>query len=197
MRRTVVFLFVFFCLSGAAVRAQRGAYTASADLDQLVQQSQTILRGHVISAKVEPHPQLQNLDTVVVTLKIDRALKGSAGSTYTFRQYIWDARDIADSAGYRKAQELLLFLNPVSLYGLTSPVGLEQGRFRILRDAKGNRLAVNGHSNAGLFNRVASKANSRGIALSVGVQDMLLKASGPAPLDVLEEAIQSLAGVGK
>lgn len=193
MRHTVTNLLALL-LVGTAVQAQRGAYTVSSDLDQMVQRAGTILRGHVITAKVEPHPQFPNLETVVVTLKVDRILKGEAGSTYTFRQYIWDARDIADAAGYRKADELLLFLNPVSQYDLTSPVGLEQGRFRIERDSTGNRYAVNGHGNAGLFEHVASKAIARGIALSLQAQNMMRREAGRVPLATFEEAVQALAG---
>ena len=109
-----------------------------------MQSAGTILRGHVVSAVIEPHPKYSNLKTVVVTISVQRVLKGEAADTYTFRQFVWDARDAADMAGYRKAGELLLFLNPVSAYGLTSPVGLDQGRFRVVRDAKGKAFAVNG-----------------------------------------------------
>jgi len=41
----------------------------------------------------------------------------------------------------------LLLLGPTSPYGLTNTVGLEQGRFRILRDKKGEATAVNGRNN--------------------------------------------------
>jgi hypothetical protein len=159
----------------------------------MAQQAQTIVRGHVASARIEPHPQFPHLRTVVVTLNTGRVLKGTAEATYTFRQFIWDARDAADAAGYRKADELLLFLNPVSQYGLTSPVGSEQGRFRIERDAQGNARARNGRGNAGLFNQVAGKANARGIALSPRAQSMMTQPAGRATLESLEDAIQALA----
>ena len=125
------------------------------------------MRGHVVSAVVEPHPQFANLQTVLVTVSVAKVLKGNAPALFTFRQFVWDARDVAEAAGYRKSSELLLFLNPVSEYGLTSPVGLDQGRFRIVRDAKkGIAYAVNGRSNLGLFTDVESKAALRGIAIS-------------------------------
>jgi hypothetical protein len=197
MRCNVTKLLALLLFFTAPVFAQRGAYTKSANLDQIVQQAQTIIRGHVISAKVEPHPQFPNLDTVVVTLTVDRILKGAAGSTYSFRQYLWDARDIADAAAYLKGDDLLLFLNPVSLYGLTSPVGLEQGRFRIVRDSKGNRFALNGHGNAGLFDQVSSNASARGIILSPQAQSIMHKGAERVPLSAFEDAVRILAGGNK
>lgn len=197
MRKTAAgFLFLLLSADPSAW-AQRGAYTRPADLDYIVQQAETILRGHIVSASVEPHPQFPALQTVVVTLKVDKVIKGKAESTHIFRQFIWDVRDSADAAGYRKADELLLFLNPPSEYGLTSPVGLEQGRFRIERDAQGNRFAINGRGNTALFEHVAEKASSRGIVFSRQVQSMLSKRAGRVPLDTLEEAVQVLAGGGR
>jgi hypothetical protein len=176
------------------ISAQEGAYTAPADLDQITQQAQTIVRGHVISVRAELHPQFASLRTVVITFQIDRVLKGSAERTHTFRQYVWGAGDALRGVGYAKADELLLFLNPVSQYGLTSPVGLEQGRFRIERDAQGNAYAVNGRGNAGLFNQVETKARARGITLSARTRTMLsAPAGGRVSLEALEEAVLSLA----
>ena len=174
--------------------AQRGALTAPADLQRLVQTAGTIVRGHVVSAVVEPHPQFANLQTVVVTLSVSRVLKGEAGATFTFRQFIWDVQDVETAAGYRKSPELLLFLNPNSQYGLTSPVGLEQGRFVIQRDAKGNAFASNGRHNAGLFDQLESKAADQGIALSPQARALAAKPSGAAPLAAFEDAIGALVG---
>jgi hypothetical protein len=176
---------------------QSGAHTASVDLAQLVQGAQTIVRGQVLSAKIEPHPQFPNLQTVVVTLAVTRLFKGDAKSQLVFRQYVWDPGDFHSAAGYQKAGELLLFLNPVSPYGLTSPVGLEQGRFRVLRDAKGNRYALNGKGNFGLFAQVADKAGIRGASLTKQAREILAKPAGQAPLDAFEEIIQALATVSR
>jgi hypothetical protein len=181
----------------SGTRAQQGARTAPANLTQLVQGAHTILRGFVVSAKIEPHPQFSNLQTVVVTMQVSRVLKGEARTTYTFRQFVWDERDLGDGAGYRKAGELLLFLNPVSQYGLTSPVGLEQGRFRVTRDAKGKVSAINGRGNIGLFQEVPAKASEHGVVLSRAAQTMMQKSAGQAPLDTLEDTIVRLAGAGQ
>ena len=191
---TTIAVIVGFFLFTSDAYSQQHAQTAPADLDQLVQNADTILRGEVISATIEPHPQFSNIQTVVVTISVKRVLKGEAPATYTFRQFVWDIRDVADAAGYRKAGELLLFLNPNSPYGLTSPVGLDQGRFRVMHDQKGNRFAANGRANLGLFNQVPSKAASRGVTFSRQAQAMMAKPQRQVPLDSLEDAIVTLAG---
>src|SRR5438270_5889484 len=118
--------FNFFVLLSAllllplASSAQRGARTVPKSLDQMVQQAETIVHGSVISARVEPHPELTNLKTVVVTISVQSMLKGRSQKTLQFRQFIWDTRDILNAAEYRKGQELVLLLGPVSKYGLTS-----------------------------------------------------------------------------
>ena len=169
--------------------------TASADLDQIVQQAQTVVRGHVVSVRAEPHPQFANLPTVVVTFQVDRVLKGTADRTLTFRQYVWRVGGAPKTSGYGKADELLLFLNPVSQYGLTGPVGLNQGRFQIERDAQGNAFAMNGRGNAGLFNQVETKARARGTTLSARAQAMVsAPTGGRVSLEILEETVLALAG---
>lgn len=178
-------------------RAQRGPQTASADLDYLVQRAGTIVRGNVISAKVEPHPQFANLQTVAVSIAVSNVLKGTAPPTYTFRQFLLDASDASDTGGYRKAGELLLLLNPVSQYGLTSPVGMDQGRFRVVRDRQGKAIAINGRSNIGLFDQLTNKAAARGVSLSPRAQAMLAKPANQASLDSLEDTIAALVGAGR
>lgn len=190
---TIFFLFSF----SPFAHAQRGAQTASADLSYLVQRAGTIVRGNVISASVEPHPQFSNLQTVVVRIAVSKVLKGTAPATYTIRQFVWDAKDATDAAGYRKSTELLLLLNPVSQYGLTSTVGMDQGRFRVIRDHQGKGIAVNGRSNIGLFDQLASKAAARGVSLSPRAQAMMAKPPNQASLESLEETIAALVGAGQ
>ena len=158
-----------FCLTLAAT-AQRGTFTAHRNLAQLTDGAANIVEGTVISATVEPHPSLTNLQTVVVTMRVAATLKGTAAGTFEFRQLIWDVRDRTDLAGYRRGEHLLLFMNRPSAYGLSSPVGMEQGRFRIVRDATGGMSAINGQANAGLL---------------TGVAPRLAAAAMPAPLNAL------------
>jgi hypothetical protein len=174
--------------------AQRGALTAPRSIDQLSQEAAVIVHGHVVSAKVEPHPQLRNLMTVLVTMQVEETLKGTAGKQFQFRQYIWDLRDQIDAARYGKGEDLLLMLGPVSQYGLTSPVGLQQGRFRISHDASGQAMAVNGNGNLRLFEGTEQRAQARSLKLSSRVSSLARQPKpGPVPLSDLEDAIRTFA----
>ena len=172
-------------LLAAPAFAQRGALTVPRDLQQMSERAADIFRGTVVSARVEKHPELTNLDTVVVTLRVRETLKGDARGMFTFRQYIWDIRDRWDAAGYRKGQELLLVLNSPTRYGLTSPVGIEQGRFRIRPDGKGGFLALNGTGNAHLFDGVAAMAGEKGVALTQKQAALVAKHRG-GPVELSE-----------
>jgi hypothetical protein len=127
-------------------------------------------------------------------MQVQYTLKGKAATTLTFRQFIWDLRDKQDAARYLKGQELLLFLNPVSEYGLTSPVGLEQGRFRITRDRTGKAYAANGRDNAGLFSGTEQRARAQHMKLSVKAATVVQQTNpGPIPLDDMKQTIRELA----
>ena len=185
---------VLALLAAVPLSAQRGALTRPRNLGQLVEQATVIFRGNVISAHVEPHPELTRLTTVVVTLRVRETLKGEAGPTFTFHQYVWDIRDRYDDAGYRKGQELLLLMNRPTRYGLSSPAGLEQGRFRILRDAQGRATAVNGHGNAGLFRDLEAQLKRQRIGVPPQLATMITEQrAGPVPLGDLKDLVRQLA----
>ena len=174
--------------------AQRGALVQSRNLGELVSQSSTILRGSIISAKVEPHPELSSLSTVVVTLRVRETLKGEAGATLTFRQFIWDVRDRFDAAGYRKGQDVVLLLNPVTRYGLTSPAGMDQGRFLISRDAMGREVVVNGRGNAGLFRGLAGQLKRRRLKVAPHLSALVDQPlPGPLSLQDLRDMVRDLS----
>lgn len=194
VRRMSLSLVIGSLLSSPA-SAQRGAVVLPQNLGDLVDEAAVIVRGQVVSARVEPHPDLQGLPTVVVTLRVAETLKGTTEATFTFRQFVWDVRDRSESRDYRKGDHLLLLLIKPSPYGLSSPAGLEQGRFRIELDSTGRQVAVNGHGNAGLFRELAPRLNAKGVALSPRLAAMVAQASpGAVPLDDLRELIRQMAG---
>jgi len=192
MKRILLLLMMVACTAPAL--AQRGALTILGNLDQLTHRSAVIVRGTVISARVEKHPELTALDTVVVTLQVKETLKGQTGSTYTFRQYVWDIRDRKNAAGYLKGQDLLLMMIEPSRYGLSSPAGLEQGRFVISHDENGREMAVNGRGNMKLFDGIGAQLAVKGIPLSARTSSLVQKhVSGPVELRDLTDLIRGLA----
>ncbi len=189
-----VFLLLVACAAAAPALGQRGALTVPRNLDQLTDRSADIVRGTVISARVEKHPEFSNLDTVVVTLRVRETLKGHAQGSFTFRQYIWDLRDKLDAAGYAKGQDLLLLMIAPSPYGLSSPAGLDQGRFRIERDRSGREFAANGSGNLRLFEGLRTEADKEGIALTSRQASLIAEhRQGPIELRELTALIRELA----
>ena len=184
------FLLVLLC-SPLPALAQRGAITAHRNLAQLTDGAANIIDGMVLSARVETHPTLSNLQTVLVTMRVARTLKGSASGRFQFRQLIWDMRDRAEFAGYRRGEHLLLFMNRPSAYGLSSPVGLEQGRFRIMRNGAGEMTAINGQMNAALLTGVRERI---GTARPPARVTALLQShrQGAIPLDDLAQLVGQL-----
>ena len=196
MRRSFQLCALLFAasLAAAPALAQRGAMTVPRNLDQLTDRASDIVRGTVVEARVEKHPELSNLDTVVVTLRLRETLKGSAQGTYTFRQYIWDIRDRYDAAGYRKGQEYVLLMNAPSRYGLTSPAGMEQGRFRIQRDRSGREMAINGTGNLRLFDGLDDD-DKLSAPLTAKQTSLVAKhRGGPIQLAELTAMIRAFAG---
>ena len=61
----------------------------------------------------------------------------------------------------REGEEVVLFLYGASDLGLTSPVGLGSGRFRVVRDKQGKRLAINDFGNATLMEGLSPGARLR------------------------------------
>ncbi|MGH7838318.1 MAG: hypothetical protein ACREQC_10925, partial [Candidatus Binataceae bacterium] len=98
-------------LAATPVRAQRGAITLPRNLEQLTQHAAVIVRARISSARVEPDPAYPSLWTVEVTLHVEEVLKGQPGDTLTFRQFIWDLHDRANSAGYVRGEDVVLLLN--------------------------------------------------------------------------------------
>ena len=196
MKRLLMLAAMIACTAPAW--AQSSALTIPRNLDQLTARSADIVRGTVISAHVEKHPEFSGLNTVVVQLQVKETLKGQASGIFTFRQYIWGIRGSKDAAGYQKGQDLLLMMIEPSRYGLSSPAGLEQGRFVISRDKNGREVAVNGRGNMKLFDGVSAQVAAKGIALSPRTSSLVQKhVGGPIELRDLTTLIRELAQAGQ
>jgi len=176
--------------TGAA--AQDGALTVQVDLARMVDESENVVLARVTNVVAEKHPQFENLDTVVVTLQVIEPLKGTPGATLTFRQYVWDITDLNTKLNYRTGEEVVLMLRQPSQVGLTSPVGLEQGRFRVERDALNNRMVRNGSDNAGLFGTVDQTSPGLRPRLNPQLQQLMTNhRSGPISYEQLKAVVQS------
>lgn len=178
--------------------AQSGALTVPRNLQQLTERAALIVRGNVVSAYVEKHPQFTGLHTVVVTLHVRETLKGPPQPTFTFRQYVWDIRSRMGYTDYRKGDDMLLLMIAPNQYGLSSPAGMDQGRFRILHDSAGRDVAVNGHGNAGLFEGMTDLPARPGTMLAPASLRLLqTRPAGPIEATSLLGLIRDLVNNGR
>jgi hypothetical protein len=181
----------FLCNAPAA--AHEGANSIQMDLARMVDESENIVLARITDVKAEKHPDLSNLDTVVVTLDVIEALKGGPGRQYTFRQFVFDPREMNTKLGYRVGEEVVLLLRQPSQYKLTSPVGFEQGRFVVERDAQGNRLLRNGLNNASLFEGVNNTVPNLKNHLSPALQQLTVQHhSGPISYEDFRSFVQGV-----
>lgn len=142
------------CRPAPSARAQMTPVAPPMNLARMVDESENVVLARVTAVRAEPHPQFQNLNTVVVSLEVIEPLKGSPGRELVFRQYVFDIFESKSTLGYRVGEEIVLLLRKPSAEGMTSPVGFEQGRFVLERDAAGNRTVRNSMDNAALFDGI-------------------------------------------
>jgi hypothetical protein len=157
--------------------------TRQVNLAYLVQRADVIVQGRVKSVRHESLPGYSNIPTVEVTLAVEDMMRGPSGGTYTFREIRLGIRPKGKKQDYRVGQQLLLFLPSPSQYGLSSPIGMEQGRFHISRGAKGRPEIVNELGNAGLFKNVEQALNKAGQKLTAAQSRTVAAERGTARLD--------------
>ncbi len=89
-------------------------------------------------ASVEEGADENGAPSSYVTLQVSQSLKGSTPARFTIKQF---GSGTTSPAGmripamptYRPGEEVVLFLHPDSAAGFTSPVGLGQGKYSVVR----------------------------------------------------------------
>jgi hypothetical protein len=164
-------------------------------LPELSHRAGIIVQGRIVEARYEPHPNYPHVATVLVTLQVEQMLRGPGEQQFSFRELILSPHAARGKRGYLAGQRLLLFLPAASRYGLSSPLGGEQGRFHIWRDQRGNELVENEFRNAGLFKGLAEAATQAGVSLSPQQARLAGVARGPVPLEELVSVVRQFASV--
>ncbi len=162
------------------------------NLAYLAQRADVIVQGRVRSVSEEPLPGYPNIPTIKVTLDIDQMVRGPAGKTYTFREMFLGLRSREGKRSYAVGQQLFLFLPSPSKHGLSSPIGIEQGRFNVSTEYKGGAKVMNGRGNAGLFTNVAKSASQAGAPLTASQLRTAAVERGPVLLDEFVSLVKSL-----
>lgn len=141
-----------FTLAGLSSSPIMAQIARPVDLVEMSQLAGQVVVGHCTEVTMETLPGYNYTFVTKVTLAVHQVLKGSPTQTLSFLQYGKpNDRGLPHLKSYRKGDEVLLLLYPLSKIGLTSPVGIEQGRFVITAAADGTKLAQNGRGNLNLL----------------------------------------------
>jgi hypothetical protein len=171
----------------AAVMAcplQAQLITRQVDLPYLAQRADVIVQGKVISVKNENLPRFRNFPIVEVTLEVENMLRGpSKQRTYTFREAVFGFKTNRGKQDYQVGKRLILFLHAPSALGLSSPIGIGQGRFQIGRNAGSGETISNETGNSGLFNAVGKKTAKEGKKLTPEQLRVASTKRGPVQLN--------------
>jgi hypothetical protein len=162
------------------------------NLAYLSQRAEVIIQGQVTSVKHTHLAGYPNIPSVEVTLNVERSLRGLPGSAYTFREVYLGLRSREGKQGYSVGQRLFLFLPTPSQYGLSSPIGIGQGRFYIAADSAGRAKLANEYGNAGLFRDVERDAVRAGKQLTTDQRRLASTKRGPVPLEEFVSLVRSL-----
>lgn len=165
------------------------------NLERLVAQAGHIFGGRCVRVRVE-HDRTLGQTVSLVTLVPDRVVKGPHADhgSVTIR-LLGDvspaARPGEETEGlprFEPGERVVLFLYPESQIGLTSPIGLGQGKFRVRPDRSGRPVAENHLRNRGLLEGLSPGAAARLGARAAGLD----AGRGIAP-DALLDMAQELA----
>lgn len=160
-RRSTVFLTAVFAILACF---QAGAtMVESFNFDELMQRADRIFVGKVTA--IEHGVTAEGAPFIAYTFAVSDGLKGNLGAAVTIRQFgmghaeqrgdgLFQSFKIPSMPSYKQGEELLLLVTAESSIGLSAPVGLFQGAFRLNTDADGNVIANNGSDNVNLFTDV-------------------------------------------
>ena len=129
----------------------------SINLFEMVNAADRIFWGRCLQAESGREPST-GLPVTAYTFEVLRGIKGTqVGESIRFRQLSGGtAGAIRGLPEFSRGQEILLFLYPDSRLGLTSPVGLDQGMFRVGKGSRKGRTVLNRLGNANLLHRASS-----------------------------------------
>ena len=187
------------------------------DLERMTAHAARIFSGECTSSQVEFDAALGR-DVTVASFRVQRAVKGVTGRTVTVRMLPEaigtapgePARSATDTAtdgaattpAFQPGDRVVLFLYGESSLGLSAPVGLGQGRFRIVPDKHGRGRAINGFGNRNLISGLRPEARTR---LRLEARPLTGAAAGARPEqvemdldpDTLLDAAEALARGGR
>jgi len=180
------FVLMILLLAALLVESLYGISVRPLQLAEMGSLSDRVFLGRVVGVD-SAFDRTLGLDVTTYTFMVLEAIKGPGnGETVRIRQAGKPGGNapIPGLPGYRKGQEILLFLHPDSRLGLTSPVGMIQGVFSEIELPDGERGYCNGIGNRNLVrsggDQLRAKDSSSFEALPITITEIREAIGGSA-----------------
>jgi hypothetical protein len=139
------------------------AQSPSLSLQQTVAAAGFIFSGKVLDVRSERDAATGFIVTCT-TVAVQDAVRGVASGRFTFRQYGGSYNGlnvfVADMSYFSVGEEVVALLYPVSALGLTSPVGVAEGKWPVQRDPATGKKFIAGNSLAAKMLEPALNVNA-------------------------------------
>ena len=189
--RNKLFFLIGLIIGIASVLPLGATSVRIVDLEEMVQLADRVFRGRCLATREVPG--VAGLQAMEYTFEVTEGVKGTeTGQRIVFRQVLaprLGRRGIAGMPGYHEGQDLLMFLHGDSKLGLTSPVGFNQGVFRVLEPGEEGVRVVNGLENRNLIMGGVAPAADVGLSSDESAR---LSQGGSLPLRLLTSAIRKI-----
>ena len=130
-------------LLAAAAIACPAATLKMLSLDQMADESQTVVHGRVLASRAEWNSTHTSIVTVY-TVKADRYLKGDLGATFELTELGGQVGNLAMQAAgaphFKAGEEVVLFVWTDGVERRHQAIGFEQGVFRVRTEATGAKF---------------------------------------------------------
>lgn len=153
---TAFLCLVLFHSAPSLAQSKSHVLVKSYNLEEMTIAADRILVGRLTDSE-EGHIDVAGgtLPVTSYTFVVEDVLEGEVGSSLTIRHigHRTTKSSIFDQSmpDYRENETVMLFLHADSEYGLTSPVGLGQGVFRVKTDGPAKMAVMNERRNKGLL----------------------------------------------
>lgn len=187
------------CLLGLAMVIPAGATTVlPLYLDEMIASSAIAFEGTCVENRTERDPGT-NFVVTYTTFAVREALKGEVAMTHVIKQIggrLPDGTSDFNIQGVPKftpGEEYVVFLAGVSSAGFSSPIGLSQGKFTVVRGPSGAKV-TNGRDFRDMTRNIASQQAPKALV------QKLQQAAGPVrnlDLDEFKQLVRERAGAAK
>ncbi len=146
-KKTLRFVALTCVLALSAADRSEASRVRPIGLSAMTERAQRIFAGRCTTAEVVID-QTTGIRSTQVTFEVSRWIKGPGGPTPTLTVHLFgDVREgskdtWAGMVRFAPGEEVILFLDGNSAYGLTRPIGLTQGKLSVVPDKFGRKVAV-------------------------------------------------------